>query len=581
MAKTKEKVPLLHSPGDRSHTAPHFNLLFPPMGNGDRDKIENSNYQGSSISYGMIDTEAGNGTYKLVTGERKLQQPKGFASTSIIAVVAVAVGLVLVLSVASFTASSPGNDGGGGAAGSILSQSPTSSRHVDIEIPQGRLRGYTKLSRQRREYSAFYKIPYAQPPLGSYRFKDPVPPSPWQGLRDYPVVAPQCIQKEKYSEIDEAVGEEDCLYANIYTPRLPENGGKLFPVMVYIHGGGPLNGNGSRYGPDYFMDEDVVIITFQYRLGAFGFLSTGDDVIRGNMGMKDIIQMLRWTQENVQYFNGDRSLVTIFGNSWGGISVGTLMTSPMSSGLFHRAISQSGANLCTMMPSSVNEIAGKKTAQELGKALGCDYDINSGESQKYLDCLSSKDEKDIALVSGPEILYAFTTEEWEGAEEEKFMPEVSNHALVSGSKHIMKVPYLLGNNNAEFFGTAVEILKSENYTNFFNERFDELSETLLAISLDPGQMERVKDFYFGEGIVNDTNSLWNLGNLVSDRQMVHCAYASARYHAQYSNAYLYWLTKPPYLSYMDKGNPGFPAKELGMVSHADELQVNSAVIMFK
>ncbi|KAK3920647.1 Esterase FE4, partial [Frankliniella fusca] len=100
--------------------------------------------------------------------------------------------------------------------------------------------------------------------------------------------------------------------------------------MVYVHGGGFLTGSGWMYGPEFLLDRDVVLVSFNYRLGALGFLSTGDDVIPGNFGMKDQVQLLRWVRDNIAAFGGDPDQVTIFGESAGGASVHALTLSPLA-----------------------------------------------------------------------------------------------------------------------------------------------------------------------------------------------------------------------------------------------------------
>lgn len=241
----------------------------------------------------------------------------GLASIPLIAIIAVGVSVVLICSFTYF------NKVGENGTIILRQQAPEkqeNSDHIDIRIPQGLLRGYVRKSRQGSEYLAFYKVPYASPPLGQLRFKvavplllkylcrinttflrkkyllyslfnlqfkDPEPPTHWRGLRDTPHVAPQCIQKEKYPTPPGAnitVGEEDCLYSNIYVPHARNFSTSLtYPVMVYIHGGG-TTGNGSRYGAEYMMDEDIILVTFQVFNKQFFYLFANDVKFTGVMG---------------------------------------------------------------------------------------------------------------------------------------------------------------------------------------------------------------------------------------------------------------------------------------------------------
>lgn len=139
-------------------------------------------------------------------------------------------------------------------------------------------------------------------------------------------------------------GVEDCLYLNVYRPAgLDKN--TTLPVIVFIHGGGYFAGgaNPDIVGPEYFMDScSVIMVAIAYRLGALGFLSTGDAEAPGNFGLKDQVMALQWVQDNIEYFNGNTSSVTIMGISAGAASVHMHMSSPLSEGLFHKAVSMSG-----------------------------------------------------------------------------------------------------------------------------------------------------------------------------------------------------------------------------------------------
>lgn len=143
-------------------------------------------------------------------------------------------------------------------------------------------------------------------------------------------------------------GSEDCLYLNVYTPKLPSAGSKPLPVMFYIHGGGFIYGNGiikEELSPELLVENEVVVVTINYRLGVLGFLSLDIPEASGNMGLKDQVKALKWVQKNIGKFGGDKDNVTIFGVSAGSASVEYQILSPLSKGLFHKAILQSGSAL--------------------------------------------------------------------------------------------------------------------------------------------------------------------------------------------------------------------------------------------
>jgi para-nitrobenzyl esterase len=193
------------------------------------------------------------------------------------------------------------------------------------------------------ESVAFRGIPYAAPPLGDLRWKAPQSPANWSGERDASAFGNRCPQVE--SPFGAASTNEDCLYLNVTTPGTDGS----YPVMVWIHGGAFIAGSGNEagYEPTRLVQEDVVVVTLNYRLGALGFLPhpalTDEAGESGNYGIMDQQKALQWVRDNIAGFGGDPAKVTIFGESAGGHSVYTHMVVPSSKGLFGKAISQSGA----------------------------------------------------------------------------------------------------------------------------------------------------------------------------------------------------------------------------------------------
>ncbi|HWU26043.1 MAG TPA: carboxylesterase/lipase family protein [Rhizomicrobium sp.] len=220
--------------------------------------------------------------------------------------------------------------------------------HVEAltaEAQSGRL-----LGTRRGAVASFKGIPFAAPPLGKLRWRLPEPAAPWAGLRAATTFGPNCPQAPTQIEslMGMAVGEqsEDCLYLNIWTPACDD---ARRPVMVWIHGGAFVLGAGSHgvYNGRRLAERDIVVVTINYRLGAFGFLalgpaSNGDLPGSGAEGIADQIFALDWVRRNIAQFGGDPENVTIFGESAGGMSVSALLASPPARGLFHKAIAQSG-----------------------------------------------------------------------------------------------------------------------------------------------------------------------------------------------------------------------------------------------
>ncbi|XP_069848430.1 liver carboxylesterase 1-like isoform X3 [Dipodomys merriami] len=226
-----------------------------------------------------------------------------------------------------------------------------------VNTLQGKVLGkYISLRGFAQPVAVFLGVPFAKPPLGSLRFAPPQPAEPWTFVKNTTSYPPMCAQDPVAGQIVNdhltnrkekipLIFSEDCLYLNIYTPAELTKTSRL-PVMVWIHGGGLVVGGASTYdGLALSAHENVVVVTIQYRLGIWGFFSTGDEHSRGNWGHLDQVAALRWVQDNIANFGGNPGSVTIFGESAGGESVSVLVLSPLTKNLFHRAISESGVAL--------------------------------------------------------------------------------------------------------------------------------------------------------------------------------------------------------------------------------------------
>ena len=199
--------------------------------------------------------------------------------------------------------------------------------------------------------SVYKGIPFATPPVGDLRWRAPVHAAPWTGTRKADAFAPACMQVgvSMPGETPPAVSE-DCLYLNIWTPAETTTPQDHLPVIVWIYGGGYINGSASMplYWGDRLAQKGVVAVTIAYRLGPLGFLALPEltrespQHSSGNYGLMDQIAALEWIQRNIAAFGGDPKCVTIAGQSSGAISVSILMASPLAKGLFQRAIGESG-----------------------------------------------------------------------------------------------------------------------------------------------------------------------------------------------------------------------------------------------
>ncbi|GLG95960.1 Esterase FE4 precursor, putative [Gryllus bimaculatus] len=259
---------------------------------------------------------------------------------------------------------------------------------VNVRVSHGALRGRKVTAKAGNSYFSFQGIPYAKPPVGPLRFQVAQPVEPWGGVRDALKEGPSCPQIEWIKKLP-YFGDEDCLYVNVYSPQLPSIKTPHYPVMVWIHGGGFEVGNGDAdmYGPEYLVGGNVVVVTINYRLGIFGFLKVDDASVPGNVGLKDQVAALRWVKENILVFGGDPNNVTIFGESAGGASVHYHLLSPMSQGLFHKAILQSGCAL--------NPWASSVQSQELTFKLARELGSDASNAQELLSFLRSVPARDL------------------------------------------------------------------------------------------------------------------------------------------------------------------------------------------
>ncbi|XP_050509783.1 juvenile hormone esterase-like isoform X4 [Diabrotica virgifera virgifera] len=265
-----------------------------------------------------------------------------------------------------------------------------------VTLPNGQIRGITVTPPVTIDltYYAFLGVPFAAPPTGELRFKPPQPANNWDGILEANNSKISCYQTDK----DDDYQTEDCLHLNVYTPNNPSSGKKT-PVLVFIYGGTFVHGH-ANYDPKsvaFLMRENITVVTFNYRVGPFGFLSTADTVVPGNMGLKDQQFVLKWMQNNIHLFGGDKAKVTIMGQSAGAASVTYQVLSPGSAGLFVGAIANSGTALCNWAYQSnaldtaygiANEIdptfGTDKTTEELLEFLqGVDASAIHATSDKY------------------------------------------------------------------------------------------------------------------------------------------------------------------------------------------------------
>ncbi|XP_046991136.1 esterase FE4-like isoform X2 [Schistocerca americana] len=372
---------------------------------------------------------------------------------------------------------------------------------VTVKTSEGILRGKSAKTSSGIMYYSFQGIPYAKPPVGPLRFKPPQPLSQWDGIKDALGEGNICSQINMKGQYK---GSEDCLYLNVYSPKSTSNGNGSKAVMVWIHGGGFTmgSGNSDRFGPEFLLEKDVVVVTINFRLGALGFLSTQDSIIPGNLGLRDQIAALQWIKRNINYFSGNPDNVTVFGESSGGASVHYLILSPLAKDLFQRAIAQSGTAL---IPGSFSRFSKERTFR-LGEVLGC----KTNDSQVLLNFFLGLPVKKLIEAQN----MALSDEEKRRDVLFPFVPCVEpkvagyNAVLPDEPKILIKrcsfseVPFIVGLNSHEGIAFAKDVIQNVKVREEIENDFKRLIP--LDMNIDNSSdlahevAKEIKTFYFGE-----------------------------------------------------------------------------------
>ncbi|XP_041854159.1 uncharacterized protein ces2b [Melanotaenia boesemani] len=432
---------------------------------------------------------------------------------------------------------------------------------LEVHTKLGSLRGeYVRVKGKSSGVHAFLGVPFAKPPVGpSLRLTAPQPADAWEGVRDATKQPPMCIQNAEIVQdllkkmdawvVDLPDISEDCLYLNIYTPANRANNAKL-PVMVWIHGGGFNMGSASIYdGSALAAYQDVVVVVIQYRLGLLGFLSTGDEHMSGNFGLLDQVQALRWIKENIHNFGGNPDLVTIFGESAGGVSVSLHLLSPLSDGLFHRAIAESGT-------AAIDFFVGRDPVpvmQALANASGCSLE----STKKIGECMRSLDiDTVITLTKDPKYMLPLNIDG-------HFLTKPVNELF---EKHeLLTVPFMTGMNNHEGGWLMASYLAPPNWTEGMDR--NNIVDLLSMIYPNPND-SFIKDLIVEEYVGTGEDRVRNRDGyteIIGDFYFTLGAIKTANAHRDAgAPVYLYEYQHPP--SFLSKKRPSFVRSD-----HGDEI----------
>ncbi|KPJ17074.1 Esterase FE4 [Papilio machaon] len=403
-----------------------------------------------------------------------------------------------------------------------------------VELEQGFIRGEKYWD---GDYYEFYGVPYATAPKGRDKYKGPLPVEPWKGVFDAKIRNTVCYQTYYTGEEDEETilsGDEDCLVINLLVPKVATEK-NLVPVMVYIHSGAFSGGNGNMAKFQYLVRHDIIVISFNYRLGALGFACLGNEVIPGNAGLKDQVAALKWINKNVIKFGGDPTKVTLAGFSVGAAMAELLTFTKSTEGLIDKLILESGS---VLSPFTINRDP-ISTATNIAISMGYNGTGDLDDlTEFYLNATPE------VLVSKslnfflPNSTFGFSPciENFhEGIE--PFLTESPTDILKNGENQ--KLPVLTGFANMEGISRLIQFGK---WRTAMTENFSEFLPVDLKFSDEKLKEEiakEIKQHYFKGEEVNLEN-IQSYVNYFSDSMFKYSIMKSAKHHAATSN-------KPTYL----------------------------------
>ncbi|XP_014244331.1 venom carboxylesterase-6-like [Cimex lectularius] len=413
----------------------------------------------------------------------------------------------------------------------------------EVAVLQGKVLGKYIETISGRKIAAFLGIPYAEPPVGNLRFREPVPSKPWPGLLNATSVPNDCLQySHYYYKMDDPVyGSEDCLYLNVYVPESPNvHKTNSLPVLINIHSGAFMFLSGSTSGPEYLLDHNVILVTMNYRLGILGFLSTEDDILPGNNGLKDQNLALKWVYDNIKAFGGDPGEITLSGLSAGAASTHYHILSSRSKGLFKRAIILSGSALCHWAQTENS----KGKAETIANEMGCPvYD-----TEKMVDCLRNRPGKQIVQLTKlfmPWLYNPFTPfgPVIEHNRNNAFIDKLPSYLI--RNKMVNDVPILFSLTEDEGLYPGAEILAYPKEVEYLNDNWETVLPHLLDfnftthINKQSAVSKIIRNEYFGAYRVQDKKKA--LIEMIGDRVFKVPVSLTALYHAKYLSSDVYTI----------------------------------------
>ncbi|XP_055390150.1 esterase P-like [Condylostylus longicornis] len=358
---------------------------------------------------------------------------------------------------------------------------------VIVETENGKIRG--KIG---ENYISFLSVPFAEPPVGEYRFEPPLSiKKNWSDILDCTQMPNECLQWNHFIlHGDRLLGNEDCLYLNIFMPKL--NSTELFPVVIFIHGGAFQYGTGNVFRPDLLMQNpNVVVVTISYRLGPLGFLKSDKNNISANLGLKDQRLALQWIKRNIKNFRGNPEQIVLTGFSAGGASVHMHLLKEDIQNLITSAVSFSGTVFCPWV--LVND------AEEKTELLASMLNCTSENTNSLKTCLKAQPAENIVRAIGklqfahyyPFRIFGPVIET--NSIDDSFLNQEPENIIKHSN--IANIPWLIAYTSEDGGYNAAELMKKSDkgeYIDEFWEKFDDLAPKALFYEEKLSQLEAKK-----------------------------------------------------------------------------------------
>ncbi|XP_055850671.1 juvenile hormone esterase-like [Episyrphus balteatus] len=418
-----------------------------------------------------------------------------------------------------------------------------------VETNVGKIRGSIMKTEKGSEFLGFRGIRYAEAPIGEKRFKAPIAIKKWPGVIDATHDGFMCPQIGKPINMM----SEDCLILNVYTKSLTEKKS----VIIYIPGGANIYGGSHSIetaGPEYLMESDIVLVTISFRLGALGFLSTRTKEAPGNVGYLDQVMAFEWVHDHITKFGGNPKSVTILGMSSGSFAVTLHLASPLSQGLFHKAIAMSGSAIADLHFDNL------QCTQKLARETSCPI----YNPKDVVSCLRKLPWQTIVGVVDSWKFYNLTDMKWSYEIDGNFLTKSPTVTFAEGN--FSKVPILTGITKDEFTYMIYSQENNSGLLNDINMNFEKYAPEFFTHIFDETKIKKLRNFYLGNEAI-DKENLRKFGEIFSDAIIINAINRLIQLARQYVDVFYYRFDYLGRYGIFENWN----RKPLG-VNHGDDLQ---------